>query len=55
MTAGSNVAQVRSLATGQVSNTVVVSVQSPAGSPGTNSGGTSSVDQGRGTQRISPK
>jgi hypothetical protein len=56
VTPGNNVVQVRSLATGQQSNALVVSVQSPAGSPGgpTNSGSTS-VDQGRINNRLSPK
>ncbi|MDP9170507.1 MAG: hypothetical protein M3N54_07820 [Acidobacteriota bacterium] len=47
MTPGNNVVQVRSLATGQQSNAIVVAVQSPARSPGSTNSGSTSVDQCR--------
>ncbi|HXJ43676.1 MAG TPA: hypothetical protein VNH18_30615, partial [Bryobacteraceae bacterium] len=54
---GNNVVQVRSLATGQQSTSVVVTVQTAAGTPGagSTSSGSASVDEGRGNTRIVPK
>ena len=55
VTPGTNVVQVRSLATGQQSTSVVVTVQAAAGSGGSNGSTSSSVTEGRGTVRIDPK
>ncbi len=53
---GNNVVQVRSLATGQQSTSVVVTVQAAAGTTaGPANSGSTSVTEGRGNQRITPK
>jgi YVTN family beta-propeller protein len=54
VTPGTNVVQVRSLATGQQSMPVLATVQSPAGGGSANSG-SPAVGEGRGNNRIVPK
>jgi YVTN family beta-propeller protein len=49
---GTNVVQVRSLATGQQSASVLVTVQAASGSGGSTNSGSPSVDEGRGKNRI---
>jgi YVTN family beta-propeller protein len=55
VTPGTNVVQVRSLATGQQSTPVNVTVQSPAGTGGSTNSGSPAVGEGRGNNRIIPK
>ncbi|MES1257688.1 MAG: hypothetical protein ABUS51_04630 [Acidobacteriota bacterium] len=55
VTPGTNVVQVRSLATGQQSASVLVTVQAPAGAGGSTSSGSPSLGDGRGNNRVFPK
>ena len=55
VTPGNNVVQVRSLATGQQSTSVLVTVQSAASAGGSTNSGSPSVGTGRGNNRIVPK
>ncbi len=55
VTPGTNVVQVRSLATGQQSTSVVVTVQAPSGSGGSNNSTSPSLGQGRNSLPVAPK
>ena len=56
VSAGTNIVQVRSLATGLQSASVVVTVQSPANAGGSGTGGTPSVvTEEQNSGRITPK
>ena len=55
VTPGTNVVQVRSLATGQQSTSVIVTVQSPAGTGSSTNSGSPALGDGRGNTRIIPK